>query len=326
MRYYKIRITDPKTGELIKIKSKNGVFIRNAEYTSLNSLGQTIPGALNIEIDIPTYTMAEPSGSAYVKIWGVSLDEIGQAYDLNNKNIEVYAGMQKGLPLANPKQSGLILQGVISQAFGNWQGVEQSLDFVVNVIGGSGVDPKNISLNWRKGQTLGDSIKASLAIAFPDYQSEINTSSNLILNQDEIGYYETITQFADYVKIVSQHILGADGYHGVDILVQNKKFIVYDGTKPTSPKIINFIDLIGQPTWIEFAKINFKCVMRADLNVGDYITLPQGQATTTQASYSQFKDNTAFSGVFQIDTVRHVGNFRQPDASSWVTVYDVHTT
>jgi hypothetical protein len=312
MRYYKIRITDPATGKLVK------------EYSSLNTLGQTIPGALNVELDIPVFRMAEPAGAAYVKVWGISIQEIGQAFDLNNKNIEVYAGMQAGLPLANPKQAGLILQGTIQQAFGNWQGLEQSIDFIVNVIGGSGNDPKNITLNWRKGATLGDSIKASLAIAFPDYQAEINTSSNLVLNQDETGFYETVTQFADYVKIVSQHILGADKYQGVDILVQNKKFIIYDGTTQTAPKSVQFQELIGQPTWIDFGVIQYKCVMRADMNVGDYVKLPPGQITTTAQSYSQYRNGSVFSGVFQVDQVRHVGNFRQPDASSWVTVFDVH--
>jgi hypothetical protein len=311
MRYYKIRITDPKSGATV------------VEYTSLNTLGQTIPGALNIELDIPVSNMAEPAGSAYVKIWGISLEQIGQAYDLNNKNIEVYAGMQKGLPLANPKQAGLILQGTISQAFGNWQGLEQSLDFVINAIGGSASDPKNIILNWKKGQVLGDAIKSALSTAFPEFQAEIKTSSKLVLNQDEAGYYETVTQFADYVKIVSQHILGKQGYLGVDILVQNKKFIVYDGSTESTPKEVQFIELIGQPTWIEFSKVNFKCVMRADLNVGDYVKLPQGQATVTANSFSQFRSKTAFSGVFRIDVVRHVGNFRQPDASSWATIYDV---
>lgn len=311
MRYYKIRITDPETGALVK------------EYSSLNSLGQNIPGALNIELDIPVFRMAEPAGAAYVKVWGISIKEISQAFDLNNKNIEVYAGMQKGLPLANPKQAGLILQGTIQQAFGNWQALDQSLDMVVNVIGGSAKDPKNLVLNWRKGETLGESIKASLAIAFPDFQCEINTSSNLVLNQDETGYYETITQFADYVKIVSQHILG-DKYQGVDILVQNKKFIVYDGTTQTTPKEVKFVELIGQPTWIDFGVVQFKCVMRADLNVSDYVKLPPGQVTTTAQSYSQYRDGSVFSGVFQVDQVRHVGNFRQPDASSWVTVFDVH--
>src|ERR1700752_2385438 len=125
MRFYDIKITDPKSGKLIQ------------QFTSLNTLGQTIPGALNVELDIPVFRMAEPAGAAYVRVWGISIKDIGQAFDLNGKNIEVSAGMAKGLPLANPKQSGLILQGTIQQAFGNWQGFDQTLDFVVNVTSGS---------------------------------------------------------------------------------------------------------------------------------------------------------------------------------------------
>ncbi|MBV8060463.1 MAG: hypothetical protein JO253_02915 [Alphaproteobacteria bacterium] len=312
MRYYRIRITNQDTGELIK------------EFTSLNTLGQTIPGALNVEFDIPVFRMAEPAGAAYVKVWGISIQDIGQALDLTNRNIEIYAGMQKGLPLANPKQSGLILQGTIQQAFGNWQAMEQSLDLIVNVIGESASDPKNITLNWRKGQALGDAVKATLAIAFPAYTAQISTTQNLVLNQDEVGYYENITQFADYVKIVSQHIVNDPAYQGVDILVKDKTFIISDGSTAKTPKNIEFTDLIGQPTWIAFSSIIFKCVMRADISVGDYIKMPPSPQITTAQSYSQYRDKAAFNGVFVVKEARHMGNFRQPDANSWVTTFEAY--
>lgn len=312
MRYYNIEITDAGSGKLVK------------QFTSLNTLGQNIPGALNIEIDIPVFQMAEPAGEAYVKVWGISLQDIGQSFDLNNKIISVYAGMSKGLPLANFKQAGLVLQGVITQAFGNWQGLEQSLDFIINVVGGSTANPKNIVQNWTKGQTLGASVKQTLAVAFPDYTFEDKTSAALVLNQDEPGYYETVSQFAAYVKRVSQHINPAANYQGANIVVKNKKFTLYDGTSPTNPIAIQFVDLIGQPSWIEFSVIGFKCAMRADLNVSDYITMPQAQVKTTAQSQSQYRDKTTFAGKFQIKNVRHIGNFRQPDANSWVTVFEAY--
>jgi hypothetical protein len=44
--------------------------------------------------------------------------------------IQVFGGMSKGLPLANAVQSGLLMDGTIQQAWGNWQGTEQNINFV----------------------------------------------------------------------------------------------------------------------------------------------------------------------------------------------------
>lgn len=313
MRYYDIQITDADSGALVK------------QFTSLNTLGQTILGALNVELDIPVVQLADPMGAAYVRVWGISLQDISQAFNLNGKTITVSAGMAKGLPLANPKQAGLILQGTVTQAFGNWQGVEQTLDFIVNSVTGTAEDPKNLVLTWSAGQTLGDAVRATLAIAFPDYAIEDSTSGDLVLNQDEAGFYQTVGQLADYVKQVSQSIHGGADYGGVRVRVQDKTFYLYDGTTSTAPLQIAFTDLIGQPSWLGLQQINFKTAMRADIQVGDYIQLPQGQVTSSAQSYSQYRDSSAFKGIFQVGRVRHVGNFRQPDANSWVTVFDAYT-
>ena len=92
--------------------------------------GQNIQGALQVELDIPVAAMHSPDNAgAFVKIWGVPLSMISQANNLNFKGIKVYGGFQKGLPLANPKQSGFLVRGFISQSFGNWQGTDNVARF-----------------------------------------------------------------------------------------------------------------------------------------------------------------------------------------------------
>jgi hypothetical protein len=49
---------------------------------------------------------------------------------------------------------------------------------------------------------------------------------------------------------------------------------------------------------------------------------PQALFTTTAAAQSQYRDKSAFQGKFQISVARHIGNFRQPDASAWVSVFN----
>ena len=75
------KITDQKSGALVQ------------EWTSLNADKTTTnPGALDIELDIPVYASAQPGGSAIVRVWGISLQQITNAFDLNDRHIEVHGG------------------------------------------------------------------------------------------------------------------------------------------------------------------------------------------------------------------------------------------
>ena len=52
MRYYDVQISDPATGSIVK------------RFTSIDQAsGSTLPGALNIEIDVPIYTYDVPAGA-----------------------------------------------------------------------------------------------------------------------------------------------------------------------------------------------------------------------------------------------------------------------
>lgn len=339
MRYYKIVITDPKTGAVFVPKSLvpslGNSLNATASYTSFVN-GKTLPGALKVELDVSTFDFATPTANAQICIFGVSLEEIGQANDLAGKNIAVYAGMQKGLPLANPKQSGLILKGYVLYSFGNWIDTAMTLNLIVAAGNspdgtGSAASPKNFQHSWKKGSPLSDAIKNTLSTAFPGYTADINISSKLVLTEDDPGYYEDITQYAQYVQNTSRAIVGGD-YQGVRITLRDKVFLVFDGTTQTAPKQLLFQDLIGQPTWINPLTLQFKCVMRADIAVGDFVKMPlrDTQFTTTAEgatpSGSSLKASSIFQGSFLVNKVRHVGSSRQPDAASWVTIFDASTT
>lgn len=310
MRYYTILIKDFASGKVIK------------SWSSKDTAGNTLSGALNIEIDAPVFTLDIPMGAAYLRIWGISLKDIGQASDYNFQTIEVYAGMAKGLPLANPQQAGLIFAGTIQQCFGNWQAKTMTLDFVVNPPWGTPGNPINLTMNWKKGTPLAQAIQQTMQTAFPTYPPPvININPNLVLSHDEPVAYATLTQFAQYIQQVSADITG----NAVRITIKSNQINIYDDTYKPNPIEISFFDLVGQPTWIAFNQVQFKAIMRADLDVGDYIKLPPNQATTTAQSFSQYRDSSVFQGAFQISRVRHIGNFRQPLADAWVTVVDCYT-
>lgn len=336
-RYYSIIITDPKSGKVIVPKGFDGL-LGGATYTSYVN-GKTLPEAWDVELDIPVIGAATPQGFGTVRVWGVSIDEISQAQNLNGKNISIYVGMQKGLPLANPAQAGLIAKGYIFQAFGFWEGEQQSLDLVIAPGSASGTDPggpgtlatpKNIVLNWKAGTPLADALKTTLQTAFPGYPATVNISSNIVTPGDAPGFYPTLEQLAQYVRQVSRDIVKTKGYPGVSIVLDLDKINVFDNTATSStggaaaqPKQIAFTDLIGQPTWIQSPSIVFKTVMRSDIKVNDAVMLPPVVTTNTQNANSQIvNQRAAFQGGFNIISARHIGRSRQPSADAWVSVYE----
>jgi len=325
VRAYKIIITNPATGEVIKPTSQTGI-TDNVSYTSFVN-GVNIPGALNVEFDVPFSAFATPTGpGAYIKIWGVSLAEVFQAADLNGMSIEVYAGMIKGLPLAKPEQFGLIAQGTINQAFGNWLGIEMSIDFIVVADMGTADAPKNIILNWAQGQTLQSALTATFATAFPNAPVTFAISGNLVAPESIVGYYATVTELAKDVLAASLYIMNDPTYLGVQIFQKGGAFSIYDGTSAGTPKPLAFEDFIGQPTWIDQGTVQFKCNLRADLSVGDYVSFPTVVATQTASGASPFgsalKNKSSFEGTFQITDGHQFANFRQPPGESWNTTFN----
>lgn len=332
MRYYRIVITDPTSGNVITPPGFDGL-LGGATYTSFVN-GVTLPGAWNVELDIPVIGAATPQGSALARVWGISQTEIGQANNLIGKNVSIFGGMQKGLPLANPAQSGLLVQGFVFQAFGNAIGTDRTLDLVINpgtasssIPGGFGTlaQPKNIVLNWKAGTTLGDALKQTLSTAFPGFIATININAGIVRANDEVGYFPTLEQLAQYALQTSKDVIKTTDYAGVTIVPGQNSFAITDGSQASikQPTAIAFQDLIGQPTWIQAPNISIKTVMRADLSVWDPITLPPTQITnTSQAASSQVNQQSSFQGGFTIVSARHVGNFRQPSADAWVSVYE----
>lgn len=335
MRYYKIKISDPQSGQVIVPPGFQGL-LGDASYTSFIN-GQSIPGAWQVELDIPVIGQATPQGFGGCVIWGVSNQELGQANNLIGKNISIYGGMQKGLPLANPAQAGLLVQGYVYQAFGHNLDTARSLNLVIapgsasgSAAGGIGTlaKPKNLVLNWKANTPLSQALQNTLQTAFPGYTVTININASIVRANDEAGFFPTLELLSKYVRQTSLDIIKTANYAGVTIVLNQNSLSVFDGsatsgTSSTSPKQIAFQDLIGQPTWIESPNISFKTVMRGDTNVGDKIMLPQSQVTNSQAAASSLINQQAtFQGGFTVVSERHVGNYRQPSADSWVTVFE----
>jgi hypothetical protein len=330
MRYYELTITpqnapspaDEKAMLCTGVQSnKPNTKQKPIVFSSLKEDGSHNPNALQIEFDLPIAGFHDPIGNsnnAYIRLSGIPLELIAQARDLNNSLVEIQAGMSKGLPLVNPDQRGLIMSGQVWQCFGNWQGENTTLDIVVMPLGST---TGNYTFQWKAGVKMVDMITQTLKRNHPEYTIKATVSDNLVISNDETGMYGTIAQFASWVYQRSKSIITDLGYQGVTIIVQGKTIVIQDGSSTKKPKVIKYTDIIGQPTWIEISVIQLKVNMRADLFVDDFITIPESAVKmSTKTAMAYKKNKTSFDGNYKIIQLRHLGNSRQPDANSWVTI------
>jgi hypothetical protein len=303
--------------------------------------GITNPAALQIEFSCPVANYTDPiSGAAWLRIWGLGLQDIGQAANLTGMTVSLYAGMARGLPLANPSQAGLIMKGIVQQGIGNWIGTEQTVEMNFRAGGfaaGSPTTPTNLPFVMPKGTPLGTAISNALKVAFPSFTQVIAVRPNLVVDHDQHGQYQSLGQLAQFVNEFAQHIIGDPNYSGITVAIEGTKITVSDGSpvpaastfapKPAStfenPKMIAFQDLIGQPTWVDIATVSVATVLRSDIHIADFVTLPKTPFTETTNARQSLRDQVGFSGVYYVKQINHFGHSRQPDASAWNTQFQL---
>jgi hypothetical protein len=343
VRFYSLTISDPQSGKVYVPKSDGTGFALKDVGPTFTSYanGQTKPGALNIEFHVPSSPFNKPRGKAWIRVWGVSLGMIGQASNFNpdptttplklGANVVLSAGFKQGLPLANPAQAGIILQGTVFQAFGNWQGVDQTLEFVITPPAAQ--PDQDISFTWPAGTSLASALSATFQQAFSQYRmTSVVDIADITQSSDGSGHYDNLSGLSDYVTDISQKLgrptYGQD-YSGVLISITGNTVFAYDSVHPRKLLQLQFQDLIGQPTWIEPATINFKTAMRSDITIGNLIKFPSQiaapYALTSAAAAAPnvpSRSKLVFQGTFIVNEAHHFGNFREADADNWNSTFN----
>ena len=326
MRFYDITITPP-LGDATRFAAFS--------YSSQSGLGSDNYSALRVDLDIFQNAYHQYASNGYVKVWGIDLKALGQISNLNptistdGKNVQlcgiiIQIGMSKGLPYANPKQRGVVVQGAILQAFANWQGTEVCLDLVV--VPGY-VDPnalKNIPFNWKKGTELNDAVKLALTTAYPTIPISGSFSTGLVYTEDAPAQNFDLLSLSAKVNQISRTIKKSPSYTGAIITSTAQGFFLTDSAiTPSATKQIAFTDVIGNLTWLGINTISAKVVMRGDLNIGDYISFQSGiPVLNVVNNNSQYRNKIAFNGTFFITKLHHVGSSRSPDGNAWVTIIE----
>jgi hypothetical protein len=307
------------------------------------------PEALDVELDIEISPPGQVAAGS-VKVYGIPYTLISQAFNFNDNPISVSVGFTNGLPLANDQvpHQGNIVNGTVWVTLGNWIANELSIEFIITPGGnvGGATSPKNIVHNMPVGTPLSQAIQNALTTAFPGFMVNVNINPVLVLTEPDQGFYQGLEQYQNYVKTLSESILGnatTTGYHGVTIDRSRANQInVYDGSIVGSTVVLAYEDLVGQPTWVGRNEIQIKTVMRGDISVGGAggvtnVQLPANTLVTTNSSsfYKMFMTDGPlnaqqgnilnFQGTFMIKKIRHVGRFRQPTGEAWVTIINAAT-
>jgi hypothetical protein len=319
-RFYDIVVTPAQTAT-----SQSPAAFRH--WTSLVN-GQNDPGALDIELDFMSFANASSGNDgSTVTIHGVPLKDISQAYQFAGMNIAVKAGMSKGLPLADPSQQGLILNGEILQAWANWVGTQMDLNLLVYASTYTYDKPGNFVLDWKQGTDLKDALTTTLGVAYPDLGIVFSLSKPYILTRPVGHTHYTLAGLAALIASTTKTAT----FPGVLVSSPiNNTILVSDGLTQRNPKTLNFKDLVGQPAWIDKATMIVTTVMRGDIQIGDFIQMPQGLlglpgamtiAASAVSGTTQLDFKSAFQGQFNVQEIRHVGNFRSPNGADWVTIF-----
>lgn len=324
MRRYRIEVVDDK--ENTPQDSDNNPI---GPFDTADTPGR----GLNIEFDALITGLDVVVSGTVLTIYGLPITMLNQSVNLAGKTVRVYAGFDTGLPLANRDQFGLIISGKVFNAWANWLGTYQTLNLHITPMPLT-ISTKTeipITLDGKAGEKLSDVMRRGIQAAYPNFKRiDIFIGDDLVLPEDGNATYKGLTDLSTTARSLSKAIKGNPvDYEGIHISVNDNEVIrIFDGTTATNGVNILPQELVGQPTWIEFNKISFKCPMRADLSCGDVVVLPQGLVSSllmvnTDYARSSYRDASLFSGKFLITSVRHIGEFSNPDGSNaWNTVYE----
>jgi hypothetical protein len=354
VRYYDLAITQPSTGFTYQPTPLGGLAL--TAYPNASTFSSILPqnfsaanapignpinnrGALLIEFDVPLAPMDQPQGAAIIRITGPGLPILAQSGpNLNGQNFRLKAGMIPGLPLAtaawNAKQAGLILQGRILQAFGNWKGTLQTLDLLVQA-GATQITGIDLPFSWPIGSSLENAIATAIITAFPppNFTFAFNIQQSLQPLTDQVGHYNSIAQLAKAIHDITQPLGQAmmpqgQTYPGVQIFISGSTIIVTDSPSTVEPVQLAFQDLIGQPTWLGPLQISFQTVLRADIGFSRKVIFPKGliapYALTSQGAAvpgAPARNGAIFQNSFIVQEIHHYANSRQPNGESWNTTF-----
>lgn len=350
MRFYRISFADRATGQLID----KGI---PAEFSSHDKNGVYNPGALEIEFEIANGWGHMLAAQTHIRIHNPTLSMVEKSIFYNNTICVIEGGFKQGLPLANPKQAGIVGSGVVQNSYANWLGTDLVLDFLLypssdfgdvslNLSANTGPgSPIPISFEWSKG-----SLKDAITNALRPYGITVTGTIRPQLANPPSPiktWYSNYQSFAQAMQALSQSIVdpaayktgGTKGnpettgsgkwqtYYGVMMSwIPNRREIqLNDGTSESGAIALQYGEFVGQPTWLsDSGMLQSVHPMRTDISLGFNIRYPKNLPTQANPSQITIRDRliTPAGAEMWCMGVRHTGRFRDTSPTGWVTYID----
>jgi hypothetical protein len=200
-------------------------------------------------------------------------------------------------------------------------------EFLITAGGSNPNQAVNLAGMWLKGTEAGPFITRMLQQAYPGVSVKTAIRSGIVPAFDQPMAHTAPAPFMDSVNQISRNLVGntSPDYAGIRAAWSGQNEItVYDYTAPSPPVQIQYTDIVGMPTWIDFGVLQVMLIMRHDItNINGSITLPPVPLTSNsgQNNAAYIKNSSlTFQGTFSVTQVRHIGNFRSPDGTQWVTI------
>jgi hypothetical protein len=213
--------------------------------------------------------------------------------------------------------------------------ISQLGNVISSFFGGGNINPLsaplNIIHNMLPNVPLSSAIQETLSRVFPQANLNIAISSALKLAYQDAGIYQSIEQYVGYINNISQSILGHKAYQGIHLSTIDNTLDVWDGSSKIGDATIDYKDLVGQPTWIEFNVVSIKIVLRGGFRIGYDLTLPDtvvnfsGAGAFVPLMMSDQRSHISLPGTYKIKRILHIGDFRNPDGANWTTNLDAWT-
>ena len=347
-RFYLVRLTPPDTSTTPKTATQPlTVTIQQgaAEWTT-HPNGVYDPAYHNIHFDFLVMEYAFKAGSMVLTIEGVGMHDLMQSANFSptrtasnlfqSWRLELYGGMAgDGLPLstaaAGQPAPRLLAVGEVQEAFGNWVGTDMSLSFLVVP---EGVQVAPLLLTWTPGQPISAAIQVMLSQAFPGIPQKIQVSPTIVGPAHGVTeHHVTLHGMAHFLKEQTKgtNYGQAANYPGISLYIQNGTLIATDLTQTDQMTTIELSEesFIGQPVWTGKDTLSMNLVMRADIQVGNYVKMPSEFKnlpgfvnTPAQPTNYNYNFKLLFSGKFKVTAVRHIGESRGQSGEDWMTVVE----
>jgi hypothetical protein len=176
--------------------------------------------------------------------------------------------------------------------------------------------PANIIHNMQIGQPLESAIQQTLSTAFPGKNIVLDIAKGLTQTFQDAGFYQNAGQYFGFLKSLSASLAGGKG---ISAYVDGNKVHLTDWTQALGWVVLDYSDLIGQPTWCGIDQLQFSSVLRVDLSPPAEVILPATLFATApvETNLGAVSMQTSLPQGCQLMRSRFVGDSRSPDGTQW---------